>query len=595
MTVADSMAPCGLFITIFVISNQNENFTFLFSCQMHSNYSRSLYAIRTLVKSKPGIPIDQPRVIGTPFDVPGQIRQPTPINVPSSSRDNGNDISESEANTDDNYHYEVNKRSADSKVTSDQDDITVTEFFMEKENVATDDLSDSQSEGLSINSKKTTQTASLQHSSSPRVILSFTIDPSNPTDKNNLDMLKSLDNATGVDHLPPSLSNHITTENDTTDDHSESSSKKHAPPNRKTASKRSNPSDNESESTLGYSEELAKKTTKRRKSSSSAASVASTTTDGSGISSMTKKRKLPKPRKPNNKKRVKPWEDDPEEEIPHDDAVVTIAELCKDIKRGRKSTTFKELELAKYHKAQQRRAKRLKLNNPEEETTSSTQKDLSSNNNDDGEPQERNTDEEANNESNDKPILMKRRVFANRGSRFINDNGQYTVREDPKERRNTFNAEGMEVIEEDKFSHIVNSHSYAKRPRKNERWTNEETELFYRSLSQWGTDFEIIAQKSFHNTKTRGQIKNKYKRERKTNPERVNDALDTRIPINIEELNIQIVEEIDESATTFVTDSANENLERNEDQGDGNQGFDTSSSNAEDYYDDEVADMVEMD
>ncbi|CAG8851974.1 23126_t:CDS:1, partial [Racocetra persica] len=64
------------------------------------------------------------------------------------------------------------------------------------------------------------------------------------------------------------------------------------------------------------------------------------------------KRKAARQRKPVNKKRVRPWEDDPEEEIPHDDSIITIAELCKDLKRGRKSNTFKELELAKYKKLQ---------------------------------------------------------------------------------------------------------------------------------------------------------------------------------------------------------------------------------------------------
>ncbi|CAG8589164.1 9790_t:CDS:2, partial [Acaulospora colombiana] len=625
---------------------------------------------------------DQQRVLGTPFDVPGQIRRPTPINVPSNSRENEDNTIESEVNVDDNSRSEVIRQFTESETVLSQDNDIIADSLMEKENITANDIGETQSEDFYSNAKKTVQPA-LQYSSSPRVILSFTSDPNNPVDsqKVNLNVLGNSDNASGADRPP---SNDITTENDTVDDYQTESSKTRT--SRKTASKRSNPSDNESEPTVEYVEELQKNTTKRRKSSSSVASVTSTATDGSGISSSAKKRKLPKSRKPNNKKRVKPWEDDPEEEIPHDDSVVTIAELCKDIKRGRKSTTFKELELAKYQKAQQRRAKRLKLNNLEEESEKSTQKDLPSSNNDNEEllednqqdenfeddpdenfdenydydeeyneeggeyenegddgnydqeiigdldekndSQERNTDEANRENDSDRPILMKRRIFANRGSRFVNNDGQYTVREDPKERRNTFNAEGMEVIEEDKFSHIVNSHSYAKRPRKNERWTNEETELFYKSLSQWGTDFEIIAQKSFHNTKTRGQIKNKYKRERKMNSERVNDALDTRIPINIEELDIQVIEEIGESTTTAVTDSPNENQERNEDQetmviddegqvvdtGDyiegggegedddvsrtpsiiGNQGFDTSSSNAEDYYDEDAVESIEM-
>src|SRR5437764_5941737 len=56
-----------------------------------------------------------------------------------------------------------------------------------------------------------------------------------------------------------------------------------------------------------------------------------------------------------NERKFRTWEDNPEEEIPLDDNTVTMAELCKDVKRGRKSKTFKELELKKYQKIQQRR------------------------------------------------------------------------------------------------------------------------------------------------------------------------------------------------------------------------------------------------
>ncbi|CAG8567133.1 6650_t:CDS:2 [Dentiscutata heterogama] len=167
---------------------------------------------------------------------------------------------------------------------------------------------------------------------------------------------------------------------------------------------------------------------------------------------------------------------------------------------------------------------------------------------DENNQQVENEAESSHDDESTRPIIMKRRIFKNRGSRFINDDGQYTMREEPKGRREVISGEDMEVIEEDKFSHMVNSGSYAKKPRRNERWTTEETELFYKSLSQWGTDFEIIAAKSFLNTKTRDQIKNKYKKERKNNPERVNNALDTRIPVAIEELNLRVIEETEEPA-----------------------------------------------
>ncbi|CAG8791255.1 3485_t:CDS:2, partial [Dentiscutata erythropus] len=492
------------------------------NAKMHSNYSRSIYNSRSLVRPKSGAmsrgtPFDTPgqlksKSIGTPFDVPTQIRQLTPTNITSNSKDI---VTESEVSTKDNFITDYNNNSTDSVVVIAQDNVPTT--------------------------SGTQKFSSTSENFSEEFI---------EKEKGSVD----------IGDIGNALSQ----------------------------GSNSNPSDNESECTPGQTEDFLKKTAKRHKRSNSIASVTSTATDGSGVSggsgSSTKKRKSFKIRKLNNKKRTKPWEDDPEEEIPHDDAVVTIAELCKDIKRGRKSSTFKELELAKYLKAHQRRAKRLKLDdlnecdesNPDDEIRKKSNEDQlledsqkdndlqdsdhleenfeadnqeNSDENDnydneyieDGEDsegnyeemgeydqeingEELNDEEETNNEiGNDKPIFMKRRTFTNRGSRFINDDGQYVVREDPNEHRNVFNPEGMEVIEEDKFSHIVNSHSYAK--------LTTITKL--QSLSQWGTDFEIISQKSFNNTKTRIQIKNKYKRERKINPERVNEALDTRIPISM--------------------------------------------------------------
>ncbi|PKC74696.1 hypothetical protein RhiirA1_449698 [Rhizophagus irregularis] len=161
---------------------------------------------------------------------------------------------------------------------------------------------------------------------------------------------------------------------------------------------------------------------------------------------------------------------------------------------------------------------------------------------------------------------MKSRVFSSRGSRFVNADGQYTVREEQDSRPRIYeNDEGMEVVEEDKFSHIVNSFTYSKKPRKNERWTIDDTELFFKALSRWGTDFEIISRKIFDHRKSRDQVKNKYKRERKINPLRVYKALDTRIPIEPEEL--EIISRYTEELATIQADNdiQGETIEVNQD------------------------------
>jgi hypothetical protein len=65
----------------------------------------------------------------------------------------------------------------------------------------------------------------------------------------------------------------------------------------------------------------------------------------------------------------------------------------------------------------------------------------------------------------------------------------------------------------------------------NDRWSNDETNLFYEGLQQCGTDFTLL-QRLFPN-KTRRQIRNKYKKEDLADPARVRDALRTRRPIDI--------------------------------------------------------------
>lgn len=68
----------------------------------------------------------------------------------------------------------------------------------------------------------------------------------------------------------------------------------------------------------------------------------------------------------------------------------------------------------------------------------------------------------------------------------------------------------------------LNSMTYMNRIT-NERWSAEDTELFYRALSQFGTDFTLIAH--LFPGRQRRHLKNKYSRENKLNPIRVDEAL----------------------------------------------------------------------
>ncbi|KAL5479589.1 hypothetical protein EMCRGX_G023131 [Ephydatia muelleri] len=55
------------------------------------------------------------------------------------------------------------------------------------------------------------------------------------------------------------------------------------------------------------------------------------------------------------------------------------------------------------------------------------------------------------------------------------------------------------------------------------KWTKEETNLFFRALSQVGTDFTIMT--LLLPKRTRKELKNKFKKEEKLRPHLVSDAL----------------------------------------------------------------------
>ncbi|KAF3336265.1 Transcription factor TFIIIB component B'' [Carex littledalei] len=75
----------------------------------------------------------------------------------------------------------------------------------------------------------------------------------------------------------------------------------------------------------------------------------------------------------------------------------------------------------------------------------------------------------------------------------------------------------------------LNYHTYMNRT-SSSRWTQSETELFYKGIRQFGTDFAMI-QQLFPN-RTRHQIKLKFKSEDKKHPTHVRDAITHRLTDN---------------------------------------------------------------
>ncbi|KAF8949112.1 Transcription factor TFIIIB component B [Haplosporangium gracile] len=91
--------------------------------------------------------------------------------------------------------------------------------------------------------------------------------------------------------------------------------------------------------------------------------------------------------------------------------------------------------------------------------------------------------------------------------------------------------EPLEYVDESAATRFTNSASYSKK-NKSEKWSEEDTELFFQALSQWGTDFGIICK--IFPKKSRIAIRNKFKREDRINHARVEQALNKKTPIDLE-------------------------------------------------------------
>ena len=76
----------------------------------------------------------------------------------------------------------------------------------------------------------------------------------------------------------------------------------------------------------------------------------------------------------------------------------------------------------------------------------------------------------------------------------------------------------------------VTSASYTNRTPA-ERWTPEQTRIFYKGLGIFGSDFSMIGKVLFHGKRDRRQVKNKFKREERENPAAIDAALNRRDPM----------------------------------------------------------------
>lgn len=107
-------------------------------------------------------------------------------------------------------------------------------------------------------------------------------------------------------------------------------------------------------------------------------------------------------------------------------------------------------------------------------------------------------------------ISLKCRIYIVKISLFELNNGSFEL------------GQVLEEIEENEFTRAVNSSQHMKRTAAI-RWDDDANELFYQGLRQFGTTFEMIA--AMFPDRNRRQIKLKFVREERQNPEKVDRAL----------------------------------------------------------------------
>ncbi|KFY75205.1 hypothetical protein V499_04811 [Pseudogymnoascus sp. VKM F-103] len=216
----------------------------------------------------------------------------------------------------------------------------------------------------------------------------------------------------------------------------------------------------------------------------------------------------PKPRA--RKKRAETPEDAEDQEIDH--STIKMADLCKDLKIGKKFSKHDEIkqrDIDRKAKAKLRRENPELVGASDDERPSTTTRSAT-----------------------ETPLQT-----TSVGPRMRLVDGQIVIDESSlnldRHKLAAANAGVMEIIEENEFTRITTSGTFMKRE-KNIFWDLEAEEKFYVGLRMFGTDFEMIS-KMFPD-RNRRQIKLKFNKEERLYPSKINSALlGEKVPINFDE------------------------------------------------------------
>ncbi|KAJ5019444.1 Transcription factor TFIIIB component B'' [Colletotrichum sp. SAR 10_99] len=242
-----------------------------------------------------------------------------------------------------------------------------------------------------------------------------------------------------------------------------------------------------------------------------AAAAAAATTDGGEDSAGTE----PKPKRPRRARSITP-EDAENQEA--DLSVLTMGDLTRDLRIGKKFSRHDEL-LERHREKQAKARERLKSrrNGTEDPSESGTPGPRSAN----GTP--------APAAPASKPQPAASASMGQTGPQFQIIDGQIVVDQNSlaldRHAIADANAEDMLEIEENDFTTLTTQNSYrtGSKLKGPNVWTEDETELFYRGLRMFGTDFQMIS--GMFPGKNRRHVKMKFNREERHAPARIDAIL----------------------------------------------------------------------
>ncbi|KAL4988976.1 hypothetical protein BDW68DRAFT_81095 [Aspergillus falconensis] len=213
-----------------------------------------------------------------------------------------------------------------------------------------------------------------------------------------------------------------------------------------------------------------------------------------------------KVQKKERKRRARKREPTPEgaELIEIAPAVVKMSDLCKDTRTGKRSK--RETELRAHELAEAERKKAQQEDGQKDETAAKQPLTEFA-------PKEDQTGNTPNKSLQAGPVM---RIV--NGEIVLDTDSLQVDRHADAER----NGDDLEDVVENSLTRKINQATYGKRS-KTESWDEDMTELFYRGLRMFGTDFMVIS-KMFPG-RSRRQIKLKFNNEERRDPQRIKETL----------------------------------------------------------------------